>query len=698
MSGSAVSSSLRKRPRNSSLRDRVDVREAGEVADDRGHRGAAAAPRRQQRARRVGPAHLDRHLARELEQVAVQQEEAGQAERVDHPQLLLQARARASPRQRSPRRIALVDPRRSTARPAARSAVGVLRARVAVAEVDRQVEAQPVGQRARLGDRVAGGPRSAPPSPPARRARARSCRAAAARTRRASVWWRRATNASCSGARARACAWTLPVATRGDPEPLAPARPAAGCARGRGAGTGAAARPAGRRARRRRAAAAASARRARRGARSRSGRRARRRAPRASPAARRAGRLAVDPSRVCACARVRIRHRLRQPSCVSTSSVRWRPSSRSISAPWIARRPSASAACANSIEPRRRCGRSAPTRRSRARPRRPPARRAARRRRGTRRRSGRGARRTWTNTCSHAGRTDHDRPMCHVARAMRIPVREPYDWDRVLAWLDPRSIPDLESVGGRRLLAAGTVTVARADARPRGHRIRPTRSPSRACSDTARADPARSSATRLFARAPGIRVPGTWSGWSSPCAPCSASRSASPARVPDRAQADRASTATASRRPRRARCRVVALPGMRRRRAAPRRALRVPAGEGRRRRPRARPPLDRARTRAQLLALPGFGHWTVEYIAMRALSLTRTPGRAATSACAAARPRPTPSAGGQWRALRRDGAVADLATPRRHATAVEVHQVVRSPSGEVALRQHECTHVYTLRR
>ena len=31
------------------------------------------------------------------------------------------------------------------------------------------------------------------------------------------------------------------------------------------------------------------------------------------------------------------------------------------------------------------------------------------------------------------------------------------------------------------------------------------------------------------------------------------------------------------------------------------------------------PPLDRARTRAQLLALPGFGPWTVEYIAMRAL-------------------------------------------------------------------------------
>ena len=31
------------------------------------------------------------------------------------------------------------------------------------------------------------------------------------------------------------------------------------------------------------------------------------------------------------------------------------------------------------------------------------------------------------------------------------------------------------------------------------------------------------------------------------------------------------------------------------------------------------PPLDVAATRAALLALPGFGPWTVEYIAMRAL-------------------------------------------------------------------------------
>ena len=78
--------------------DRVDVREAGQVADDRGDARAAAAARRQQRPRRVRPPDLDRDLARELEHVVVQQEEAGQAQLLDDPQLLLQARRRARSR------------------------------------------------------------------------------------------------------------------------------------------------------------------------------------------------------------------------------------------------------------------------------------------------------------------------------------------------------------------------------------------------------------------------------------------------------------------------------------------------------------------------------------------------------------------------------------------------------------------------
>ena len=75
------------------------------------------------------------------------------------------------------------------------------------------------------------------------------------------------------------------------------------------------------------------------GARSRSGRRARRRAPRAW----RTGRPAAGrPCRGRARARaVTIQQRLRQPVASSTSSVTWRPSSSAISAPWIALQPEA---------------------------------------------------------------------------------------------------------------------------------------------------------------------------------------------------------------------------------------------------------------------------------------------------------------------------------------------------------------------
>ena len=68
-------------PEQQLVGDRVDVREPGEVADDRRDRGPAAAPRRQQRAGRGAVADLDGHVARELEHLVVQQEEARQPER-----------------------------------------------------------------------------------------------------------------------------------------------------------------------------------------------------------------------------------------------------------------------------------------------------------------------------------------------------------------------------------------------------------------------------------------------------------------------------------------------------------------------------------------------------------------------------------------------------------------------------------------
>jgi hypothetical protein len=72
-------------------RHRVDVREPGQVANDRADGAAATATRRQRRARRVAAAHLDRQLPRQLEHLPVEEEEAGQAELVDQLQLLVEA-------------------------------------------------------------------------------------------------------------------------------------------------------------------------------------------------------------------------------------------------------------------------------------------------------------------------------------------------------------------------------------------------------------------------------------------------------------------------------------------------------------------------------------------------------------------------------------------------------------------------------
>ena len=80
-------------PERELVRDRVDVREPGEVADDRADRGAAAAARREEGAWRVDPAHLACALSCQLEHLVVEKEEAGEAELVDERELVLQASA-----------------------------------------------------------------------------------------------------------------------------------------------------------------------------------------------------------------------------------------------------------------------------------------------------------------------------------------------------------------------------------------------------------------------------------------------------------------------------------------------------------------------------------------------------------------------------------------------------------------------------
>ena len=70
--------------------DRVDVREAGQVADDRADRAAAPAPGRQRVPRRAGAAHLHGDLAGELEHLPVEEEEPGELQLGDQGELLVE--------------------------------------------------------------------------------------------------------------------------------------------------------------------------------------------------------------------------------------------------------------------------------------------------------------------------------------------------------------------------------------------------------------------------------------------------------------------------------------------------------------------------------------------------------------------------------------------------------------------------------
>ncbi len=191
---------------------------------------------------------------------------------------------------------------------------------------------------------------------------------------------------------------------------------------------------------------------------------------------------------------------------------------------------------------------------------------------------------------------------------MILPVREPYDWELVLDWLGTRAIPGLESVADGIYRREG-IEVARADG---GIAVRGDADPAEVARvfDTGH-DPAALGDDPLFARAPGIRVPGAWSGWE----------------LAVRAVLGQQVSVAGARKTAE---KLVALhggfppaealvdgelPGMPASRARALRALAGAVAGGL----RLDPPLDLAATRAELLALPGIGPWTVEYIAMRAL-------------------------------------------------------------------------------
>jgi 3-methyladenine DNA glycosylase/8-oxoguanine DNA glycosylase len=192
-----------------------------------------------------------------------------------------------------------------------------------------------------------------------------------------------------------------------------------------------------------------------------------------------------------------------------------------------------------------------------------------------------------------------------------LPVRDPYDWERVLDWLGTRAIPELEAVRGGVYTREG-VTVARVDG---GIEVTGDADPMIVARvfDTGH-DPAQLGADPLFARAPGIRVPGAWSGWEL-AVRAVLGQQVSVAGARRTAQKLVELLGEGGRFPTPVAVADGELPAMPAARARALRALAEAVAGGL----RLDPPLDVPVTRAALLALPGFGPWTVEYVAMRAL-------------------------------------------------------------------------------
>ena len=131
--------------------DRVDVREPDQVAHERGDGRSAPTPGCEQRPHRLASPNLRRDLARQLEHVVVEQEEAREAELADHRELLLETPLR--PRALRDGGKAILQAGRAQLREPPIGAA-VLGAGIAVAEILRQVERQLLGERERLDDRI----------------------------------------------------------------------------------------------------------------------------------------------------------------------------------------------------------------------------------------------------------------------------------------------------------------------------------------------------------------------------------------------------------------------------------------------------------------------------------------------------------------------------------------------------------------
>ena len=267
--------------------DGIDVREPGEVADDRAHRGAAASARGQGVSRCARAAQVERDLPRQLEHLEVEEEEAGQLEVGDEPQLLLQALA-GSPLVAVRAGVALGE--RALA-DAAQLRVGRLLAvgevGIAVAELLGQVELEPSGELDRAGD---GGARRRGSARPSRRRRTEDALAVAAPLALGAVQRRAMADGDERVLEHGAATGCASARRRWPPSPRRASRrgrAARRCGGRRRARTGAGARRRSARGRTRRRAGRRRSDRGRRGrgGRSRTGRRGRRCARRAPPAA-----------------------------------------------------------------------------------------------------------------------------------------------------------------------------------------------------------------------------------------------------------------------------------------------------------------------------------------------------------------------------------------------------------------------------
>lgn len=203
---------------------------------------------------------------------------------------------------------------------------------------------------------------------------------------------------------------------------------------------------------------------------------------------------------------------------------------------------------------------------------------------------------------------------------MFLSAREPLAWDLLLGWLGGRAVPGIEHAADGAYQRAGIGAIVRVEG---GVELRGPGAPAAVARvfDLGH-DPAALGPTLgrdpllgpLLARAPGIRVPGAWSGWEL-AVQAVLGQQVSVAGARRTAEKLVAAYGDPERFPGPEAVAAGPLPGMPAARERALRALAEAVAGGL----RLDPPLDLAATRAALLALPGFGPWTVEYIALRAL-------------------------------------------------------------------------------